>query len=168
MPRATCRNPPSVLLALLVVAASATAPEVVLAGSGKHLVPIGFFSKEGVKSPTDAWRVVRRTQGEVQSALSGERLRETRLSLDLMIEALAWMRRRTELATTDPAARQRLKQTLRAAISAARDLHAEAHAWHGRDWTIKQAVARYEVLARTLSGVPSFFPPGRLEARTAR
>lgn len=117
-----------------------------------------------MKTPADAWRVVRRTQGEVQSALTPERLREARLPLDLMIEALAWMRRRTELATSDPAARQRLKQTLRAAISSAHDLHAEAHSWRGRDWTIKQAQERYAVLARTLSGVPAFFPPGQLEA----
>lgn len=165
MPRATRRNRSSLLAhtGLLVVAGMLAAPDV-LAGSGKHLVPIGFFSREGVKTPADAWRVVRRTQGEVQSALTPERLREARLPLDLMIEALAWMRRRTELATSDPAARQRLKQTLRAAISSAHDLHAEAHSWRGRDWTIKQAQERYAVLARTLSGVPAFFPPGQLEA----
>ncbi|MBS0657246.1 MAG: hypothetical protein JSR82_03240 [Verrucomicrobia bacterium] len=128
------------------------------AGSGKHLLPFGFFAKEGVRTPKDAWAVVRRTQHEVITSLTPERQREARLPLDIMIEALAWMRRRTEWVTAEPAQRKQLEQDLRAAISAAHDLHAEIHAWHGPGWTIKKAWERYFVLDRALSKVAHQLP----------
>lgn len=160
--------PASVALGLMMAGLLLLAPSVAQAGSGKHLVPLHFFSREGVKTPADAWRVVRRTQGEVRSALTPELLREARLPLDVMIEALSWMRRRTALATADPNAQAGLRHALSVAIEAAHDLHDDAHRWHGRDWSITRSLERFELLSRALSAVPPYFPPGQIEPRKAR